>query len=137
MYFPAFGLNMERYGVFLCIQFECEKIRTRKNSVFDTFREVLCPNLNFTVENKMRNSHKRGWSDFKFNIIDWDILFPKIVRIFQWMWKKQFLSRKMEWKHWEFCPYHRIFGQKAVKIFFLAYKHKSVVLVNETKRLKC
>ena len=24
--------------------------------------ENLCPNLNFTVENKMRNSHKRGWS---------------------------------------------------------------------------
>ena len=29
-YFPAFGLNTERYGVSLCIQSECGKIRTRK-----------------------------------------------------------------------------------------------------------
>ena len=36
-YFPAFGLNTERYEVSLCIQFECEKIRTRKNSVFRHF----------------------------------------------------------------------------------------------------
>ena len=33
-YFPAFGLNTERYGVSLRIQSECGKIRTRKNSVF-------------------------------------------------------------------------------------------------------
>ena len=32
-YFPAFGLNTERYEVPLRIQFECGKIRTRKNSV--------------------------------------------------------------------------------------------------------
>ena len=30
--------------------------------------ENLCPNLTFTVENKMENSHKRGWSHFKVNI---------------------------------------------------------------------
>ena len=36
-YFPAFGLNMERYEVSLRIQSECEKIRTRKNSVFRHF----------------------------------------------------------------------------------------------------
>ena len=27
-----------------------------------------CPNLTLTVENKMGNSHKRGWSHFKLNI---------------------------------------------------------------------
>ena len=27
-------------------------------------------NLRFTVENKMRNSHKKGWSHFKLNIND-------------------------------------------------------------------
>ena len=47
-YFPAFGLNTERYGVFrlnterygisLCIQSKCGKIQTRKNSVFGHFR---------------------------------------------------------------------------------------------------
>ena len=36
-YFPAFGLNTERYGVSLRIQSKCGKIRTRKNSVFRHF----------------------------------------------------------------------------------------------------
>ena len=34
-YFPAFGLNTERYGASLCIQSECGKIRSRKNSIFE------------------------------------------------------------------------------------------------------
>ena len=36
-YFHAFGLNMERYSVYLRIQFECGKIWARKNSVFGHF----------------------------------------------------------------------------------------------------
>ena len=36
-YFPAFGLNTERYFVSLRIQSECGKIRTRKNSVIWTY----------------------------------------------------------------------------------------------------
>ena len=32
--------------------------------------ENLCPNLSFTVENELGNSHKRGWSHFKLNIND-------------------------------------------------------------------
>ena len=36
-YFPAFGLNTERYGVSLRIQSECGKMRTRKKSVFGHF----------------------------------------------------------------------------------------------------
>ena len=47
--------------------------------------ENLCPNLTFTLENKMRNSHKRGSSHFKININDWDIPFPKILRIYLWI----------------------------------------------------
>ena len=39
-YFPAFGLNMERYSVSLRIQFECGKIRTRKTPNMDTFHAV-------------------------------------------------------------------------------------------------
>ena len=39
-YFPAFGLNTERYEVSLCIQSECGKIRTRNNSVFRHFHAV-------------------------------------------------------------------------------------------------
>ena len=37
LYFPTFGLNMARYGVSLRIQYECRKLRTRKNSVFRHF----------------------------------------------------------------------------------------------------
>ena len=37
LHFPAFRLNMEIYGVNLCIQFKCGKVGTRKKSVFGHF----------------------------------------------------------------------------------------------------
>ena len=40
-YFPAFGLNTERYGVSLCIQTKWGKIRTRKTPNADTFHAVI------------------------------------------------------------------------------------------------
>ena len=39
-YFPAFGLNTERYGVFLLIRSKCGKIRTRITLNRDTFHSV-------------------------------------------------------------------------------------------------
>ena len=36
-YFPVFGLNTGRYGVSLCIQSKCEKIRTRKLQIRTVF----------------------------------------------------------------------------------------------------
>ena len=39
-FFPAFGLNMEKYSVSLLIQSECGKIRTRKTPNTDTFHAV-------------------------------------------------------------------------------------------------
>ena len=56
--------------------------------------ENLCPNLSFTVENKMGNSYKRRWWHFKLNINDWDIPFSKILRIYQWIGKNVFPWRK-------------------------------------------
>ena len=41
-HFPTFGLNMERYGVSLCIQSKCGKIRTRTTPNTDTFYVVWC-----------------------------------------------------------------------------------------------
>ena len=41
-YFPAFGLNTERYSISLRIQSKCGKIRTRKNSVFGHFSRSGC-----------------------------------------------------------------------------------------------
>ena len=41
LYFPAFGLNREKYGVSLGIQSECGKIRTRITPNTDTFHAVV------------------------------------------------------------------------------------------------
>ena len=40
-YFPAFGLNKEKYSVSLRIQSECWKIRTRKTPNTSTFHAVF------------------------------------------------------------------------------------------------
>ena len=58
-------------------------------------KENLCPNLSLTVENKMENSHKKGWSHFKHNINDWGIPFPKMLRVCQWIGKNIF-----HWGKW-------------------------------------
>ena len=42
-YFPAFGLNMERYEISLRIQSQCGKIRTRNYSVFVHFSRSISP----------------------------------------------------------------------------------------------
>ena len=67
--------------------------------------------MSFTVENKMSNSHKRGWSHFQLNINDWGISFPKMLRICQWIGKNIFhwgkwnepikLIKKCVWGHSE------------------------------------
>ena len=44
-------------------------------------------NLSFPVENKMVIV-KKGWSHFEPSINNWDIPFPKCVRINQWIGKK-------------------------------------------------
>ena len=44
-YFPVFGLNTERHEVFLLIQSEFGKIRTRKTPNMDTFQAILIENI--------------------------------------------------------------------------------------------
>ena len=44
-------------------------------------QENVCPNLSFTVKNKI--SHKETVVTFKLNINDRYIPFPKILRIYQ------------------------------------------------------
>ena len=48
-YFPAFGLNTEKYGVSLCTHSECGKIRTRITPNTDTFYAVLYYHFVFNV----------------------------------------------------------------------------------------
>ena len=45
--------------------------------------ENVCPNLRFTIEKKMGNSHKRGCLYFRLNILDSHIPFPKVLKIYQ------------------------------------------------------
>ena len=40
LYFPAFGLNKERYFLSIRIQSECGKIRTRKTPYLDSFHAL-------------------------------------------------------------------------------------------------
>ena len=94
--FPNFLVNLEKFGN--------TKSRLFKNPHFTSFMnwdqhfkmqmlnlwtswENLCHYLSFAAWNKMGNSHKRGRSN------DWDIPFPKILRICQWIGKNIF--------HWE------------------------------------
>ena len=55
-YFPAFGLNTERYGVSLRIQSERGKIQTRITPNTDTFHAV------FVAESGARRSS--DWANF-------------------------------------------------------------------------
>ena len=64
-YFPAFGLNTERYSIRIRIQPECEKIRTRKNSVFGHFLRSENPTYLFNpLANLLLWTTKDGLRDF-------------------------------------------------------------------------
>ena len=78
--------------------------------------EKLCLTFSFTVENKLENSHKKGWPYFKLNIDDWDIPFLKILRLYLWIGKK-FLIGENEMNPLGILPVHWIFGQKVLNIF--------------------
>ena len=53
-YFPAFGLNIERFGVSLRIQSQCGKMQTRKTPNRNTFHAVF----NTPLHNQMK---KKSW----------------------------------------------------------------------------
>ena len=89
--------------------------------------EKLYPNLTVTVEKKTGNLHEKRRSRFKLNVNDWDIPFPKILRIYQWIWK----LGKMKF------AYTTEYLAKSAEALFLANVYKSIALENELKRLKC
>ena len=62
-YFPAFGLNTERYKVPLRFQSECGKVRTRINLNTDNFYAMyLILLLFFFSQRRCSNSLHRIWS---------------------------------------------------------------------------
>ena len=71
----------------------------------------LCPNLSFTVENKMCKSHKKDGLILNLNqCLRYSI--PLDFKNLTMNWEKHFPLAKREWTHWEFCPYEKIFCQK-------------------------
>ena len=73
-YFPAFGLNTEKYSVYLPIQSECGKIQTKKTPNTDTFSAIL---ITWWY-------HENGHELLSFNyIMKWALLFAhlRIVKI--------------------------------------------------------
>ena len=63
LYFPAFGLNTDRYGVSLRIQSECGKIRTRITPNTNTFHAVAIPffEVLYTSLVKTRNKERNDF----------------------------------------------------------------------------
>ena len=62
-YFPAFGLNTERYSINLRIQPECRKIRPRKNSVFGHFSRSDISIRKYSAYSKLAvyNNKMKNW----------------------------------------------------------------------------
>ena len=68
-YFPAFGLNTEKYSVYLPIQSECGKIQTKKTPNTDTFYAIL---ITWWY-------HENGHELLSFNcIVKWALLFAHL-----------------------------------------------------------
>ena len=97
--------------------------------------EKLCPNLSFVVENKMVNSHKKGGSNFKLNINNWDILFPWILRIYHWIGSNILHYRKWNEPIGNSAHNTECFAKRLWRYIFLAYVYKFIALVNKLKRL--
>ena len=104
-----------------------------KFRIYGKIRNKLCPNLSLNVENKMENSHKKGWSHFKLNINDSDILFPKILRIYQWIGK--IIFRWWKWNEPIGNSTHtaEYLTKRPWRYLLLAYVY--IVFVHEIKRV--
>ena len=69
-YFPAFGLNTERYAVSLRIQSKCGKIWTRKTPNTSTFHAVTVLTLKQTLLPNTFEEEKYSTFFLRRNIID-------------------------------------------------------------------
>ena len=85
-YFPAFALNTERYGVYVCIQSECGKVRTKITPDTDTFHAVTTSSGQYY---SVYTGFERKWHQFKQILISllkwvtnpWPVLYPYLEQI--------------------------------------------------------
>ena len=104
---------------------------TLQNLILESMDEL------WKVENKMSYLHKKGWSHFKLYINYWDILFPKILRIYQWIGEKVFNWGKWNGPIENSAHTAECLVKRPWRYIFLTYVYGSIALVNELKRLKC
>ena len=80
LYFPAFELNTEKYVVSFRIQYECEKIRTRKNSVFGHFSRSFSPDIIYLtcIPDYVHSQAYAGW------LLSHYILYQTILLVFSY-----------------------------------------------------
>ena len=89
-YFLAFGLNTERCRIFLLLQSECGKIRTRITPNTDTFHAVDLSNSSWNVSK--RHEKKVRFAFF----LSSDILYEGLVtNINQWLFFKFWITRNI------------------------------------------
>ena len=81
LYFPAFGLNTERYGVSLLIHSKCGKIRTRKTPNTDAFHAVHSVHIH-QMKNITRNPHTLNFCLVVTEAAARDFLQKNVLKIF-------------------------------------------------------
>ena len=78
-YFPAFGLNTERYGVSFRIQSECRKIWARITPNMETFQTV-------SISNGFSNTESRELS-LNGNVYDFSIDYNFLTNLKYWKFR--------------------------------------------------
>ena len=100
--------------------------------------ERICLNSRLIVENKMRNLHKKRmrirWVIYIEK--DWDIPFPKSLKIHQWIGKNI-----VHWGKWKepirnSANTTEYFVTRPWRYIFLTYVYRSIALVKKAKRIK-
>ena len=85
-YFPAFGLDTERYGVFLRIQSECEKIGTRETPNTDIFHAFYIFSIMSRFTTTCISHFKKKTYIFQaditlyFDTLEYSVAFAKSIR---------------------------------------------------------
>ena len=85
LYFPVFGLNMERYGVSLHIQYKYGKMRTRITPNTDTFYAGLILDVNVKYLQSLKYCQQIVRTSIVFiqeNVIDTDMNDRTFIFIF-------------------------------------------------------
>ena len=117
-YFPAFGLNKERYSVSLCIQSECGKIRTgKKLRIWTLFTQWLQNPKNITTGNLNINS-LRNKTEVVGELIKKNAYMCLLLFLFYFFFYQGFLSKTL--------TIHRTAGEGRGPTFIPLYRFHSL-----------